>query len=129
MVTVHGAANASLDRIQASPSYTFRANALKHLRAAFSGKAMTEITQVVVESYVARRLDGGAAPATVNRERAVLSHLFTKAVASGWAKANPVAGTERQDEANENPRPATKSPGCSPYCPPVGAVGATGGSW
>lgn len=92
--------DASLGRIQAPPVVHLRDKALKHLKAAFDGKPLTEITPEDVERYVARRLDAGPAPGTVNRERAVLSHVFSKARAWGFVGANPVAGTERQDEAN-----------------------------
>jgi len=88
-------------------SITFREKALKHLGAAFDPMPLPGITPGEVEGDQARRRAEGAAPATVNRERAVLSHLFAKAISWGLAKANPVAGTERQDEANEDPRPLT----------------------
>jgi integrase len=47
------------------------------------------------------------AAGTINRERSVLSHLFNKAITWGLVKANPVAGSERQKEADEKPRPLT----------------------
>ena len=88
-------------------SYTYREKALKHLQAAFGGKPLAEITQADVETYQARRRDEAAAGGTVNRERAVLSHLFSKANAWGLVKGNPVIGSERQKEADERPRPLT----------------------
>jgi integrase len=86
-------------------SYTFREKALEHLKAAFGDKALTGITRADVESYQTRRRDAGAAPGTVNRERSVLSHVFTKAIAWGLAAENPVTGSDRQKEADEKPRP------------------------
>ncbi len=86
-------------------SVTFRETALVHLTARFGTKTLNAITRADVEAYLTSRRDEGAAPATVNRERSVLSHMFSKALTWGLAKGNPVTGTERQKEANEKPRP------------------------
>lgn len=86
-------------------SYTFRASAMKHLVGAFASKPLGEIGRVDVEAYQERRQQDGVKPATINRERAVLSHLFGKAISWGLVQANPVHGTERLPEDNEQPRP------------------------
>jgi integrase len=88
-------------------SYTFREKALEHLKATFGDKTLAEITRTDVDTYQTRRRDEGAAPGTVNRERAVLSHLFSKANAWGVVKGNPVTGSDRQKEPDEKPRPVT----------------------
>jgi integrase len=88
-------------------SVMFREKALKHLKGRFGVKTLDAITKADVEAYQASRRDEGAAPGTVNRERSVLSHLFTKANTWGLVKTNPVTGSERQAEANEKPRPLT----------------------
>ncbi len=88
-------------------SLKFRVSALKHLREAFTGKTLAVITRADVEAYQARRRDAKAAPGTVNRERAVLSHLFSKAQAWGLVQTNPVEGTEREREPDGKPRPLT----------------------
>ncbi len=88
-------------------SITFRETALVHLTARFGTKTLNAITKADVEAYQASRRDEGAAPGTVNRERSVLSHMFSKAMTWGLAKGNPVTGTECQKEANEKPRPLT----------------------
>lgn len=88
-------------------SYTFREKALKHLVAAFGDRPLAEITRADVEAYQARRRDAKAAADTVNRERAVLSHLFNKANSWGLVQANPVEGTERAQEPDGKPRPQT----------------------
>lgn len=88
-------------------SYTFREKALKHLVGAFSSKALEEISTSDVEEYQISRHDEGAAPGTVNRERAVLSHLFKKAVSWKLAKENPVLGTSKLEEPEGKPRPLT----------------------
>jgi integrase len=86
-------------------SLMFREKALKHLETAFKGRVLGAIEEQDVEAYVVRRKDAGAAPGTVNRERAVLSHLFTKAIAWKYVSRNPVKGTEPLKEPNEKPRP------------------------
>ena len=86
-------------------SVTFREKGLKHLTARFGGKMLEAITRADVEAYLMSRRDEGAAGGTVNRERSVLSHLFTKAITWGMVKVNPVTGSERHAEANEKPRP------------------------
>jgi len=88
-------------------SVMFREKALKHLKARFGSKTLDAITKADVEAYLTSRRDAGAAPGTVNRERSVLSHLFSKAMTWGLVKTNPVTGSERQAEANEKPRPLT----------------------
>lgn len=86
-------------------SFTFREKALKHLLAAFGPRPLAEITSSEIEAYQARRRDAGAAPGTVNRERAVVGHLFTKAHGWGIVTSNPVRGTEKQREPDGTPRP------------------------
>ena len=88
-------------------SYTFREKALKHLIAAFGSKALEEISTSGVEQYQISRRDAGAAPGTVNRERAVLSHLFKKAVSWKLVRDNPVIGTGKLEEPEGRPRPLT----------------------
>lgn len=88
-------------------STLFREKALKHLLASFGPRPLTELTRSEIEAYLARRRDSGAAPGTVNRERAVLSHLFNRAILWGIAEKNPVTGTEQYVELSENPRPLT----------------------
>jgi integrase len=86
-------------------SYNFRATALKHLVDTFGAKPLSEITRAQVEAYQSQRRHDGVRPGTINRERSVLSHLFTKAQAWGLMQSNPVMGTDRLPEGNERPRP------------------------
>lgn len=88
-------------------SYTFRVSALKHLMEAFGAQAIPTITRAQVEAYLLARGRTAGRPATVNRERSVLSHCFTKATEWGLLRDNPVRGTERLTEDNEHPRPLT----------------------
>jgi len=84
-------------------SYTFRASALKHLVAVFGSTPLGEITRGDVESYQQHRRQAEVRPATINRERSVLSHLFTKARNWELVQTNPVLGTDRLREGNEPP--------------------------
>jgi integrase len=88
-------------------SVTFRAKALKHLLAAFGGVSLKDITVDHVEAYIQARRDAGAAPGTVNRERTVFGHIFTKGLKWGIVSENPVRLTERQAEPDGIPRPLT----------------------
>jgi integrase len=81
--------------------------AVKHLEEAFGAQPLSTITRAAVETYLRHRLQPGVRPDTVNRERAILSHLFTKACHWGFIEHNPVLGTEHLPEGNERPRPLT----------------------
>ncbi|MBZ0160972.1 MAG: site-specific integrase [bacterium] len=88
-------------------SVTFREKALKHLLAAFSSRPLKDITGEQVDAYIHARRDAGAAPGTINRERTVLGHLFSKALKKGTAADNPVKQTEKLREPDGTPRPLT----------------------
>lgn len=60
----------------------------QHLVPFFGDRPLTQIASFDIERYKARRKIG-AAPGTVNRELAVLSHLLNKALEWGWLKALP----------------------------------------
>ncbi len=62
-----------------------------HLVPFFKDKPLGNITNFDIERYKKRRLDEGAAPGTINRELAALSHLFTKAVEWRWLGNKPGA--------------------------------------
>ena len=89
-------------------SYSFRKTALVHLVGVFDITPLQEITRAKVEAYQRRRQQDGVRPGTVNRERSVLSHLFTRAQAWGLVEHNPVRGTDRFEEGNERPRPISQ---------------------
>lgn len=86
-------------------SLVFRQCALTHLLKAFGPVPIGEITTETVEAYLQARRDAGAAPGTVNRERTVLGHLFSKATRWGSAHHNPVKGTDPLEEPDGKPRP------------------------
>ena len=51
-----------------------------HLVPALGNRALAKITTFLVNRYKKDRLKEGGAPGTINRELAVLSHMFTKGV-------------------------------------------------
>jgi integrase len=55
----------------------------------FKTMRLDAISGFTIEKYKKRRLDAKAAPATVNRELATLSHLFTSAVEWKWLDRVP----------------------------------------
>lgn len=75
----------------------------KHLKPAFPG-ALRAITGCSVETYISRRLDSGAQPATVNREATVIKHMLKRAVAWEYLSANPAAGIKALKEPSGRTR-------------------------
>lgn len=68
---------------------------LKRLRDAFSDYSNPD--QLHTED-VARYLDAHSSPTMANREIALLSHIYTKAIRWGKCRVNPCAGVERNKE-------------------------------
>lgn len=60
-----------------------------HLKPFFGQKALSKITTFDLERYKKHRSDEGASFATVNRELAVLSHLFSMGVEWKWLTHRP----------------------------------------
>jgi integrase len=79
---------------------------VKHLSTFFGGKRLAEITPEAIEAYVAIRLQQHSKlgrptrPATVNRELAALSKMFSLAIRHKKADKNPMAAVERLREHN-----------------------------
>ncbi|MBM3225368.1 MAG: hypothetical protein FJZ47_16410 [Candidatus Tectomicrobia bacterium] len=90
-------------------SYTFRQTALKHLMTTFGTKPLGDITRTNMEASQNQRRQDGVRPSTINRERSVLSHLFTKAQTWGLVQSTPGIGTDRLQESNERPRPLSQA--------------------
>lgn len=70
-----------------------------HLKPFFRQKALSKITSFDLERYKKNRIDAGASFATVNRELAVLSHLFSMGVEWKWLTHRP-AKINRYKEDN-----------------------------
>lgn len=60
-----------------------------HLLPFFKDKGLSKVTTFDVERYKKHRKEEGASPATINRELAVLSHLFSMGVDWGWLSHRP----------------------------------------
>lgn len=61
----------------------------QHLTPFFTDRPLSQISSFDIERFKRTRQTAGAAPATINRELAVLSHLLNKALEWGWLKAMP----------------------------------------
>ncbi|MHB8110007.1 MAG: tyrosine-type recombinase/integrase [Syntrophorhabdaceae bacterium] len=72
---------------------------LKHLLPFFSDRLISKIRPSLVSSYKSARLLSGAAPATVNRELALLKHAFNLAVKEWeWIEDNPILRVSMEKE-------------------------------
>lgn len=80
------------------------ARARAHLDKFFSGMTLAEITEDKVMQYVTSRRNAKkkSAPATRNRERAMLSKAFNLARLWKWTRENPCALVPQEKEHNEN---------------------------
>jgi len=88
-------------------SVRFRQSVLAAALPTLGQLPVTAITPQRIEQYLAARQQAGASGGTLNRDRAVLSHLFGQLVAKGTIPRNPVATVPRRQEAPEEPRPLT----------------------
>jgi integrase len=71
-------------------SWTRDETSINHLKEFFNGKNLSDITPELIEKYRLSRRADGVSPATINRETACLSFLYSKALAWGKAEVNPV---------------------------------------
>ena len=86
------AAGEYLDRLRAENGKNINAKNRQinqHLIPFFRNQTFTAITTEDIERYKRKRVEFGAAPATVNRELAVLSHILNKAVEWKWIPVKP----------------------------------------
>jgi len=75
----------------------------KHLEPAFPG-SLRGITAAAAEGYIAKRLEAGATPSTVNREMAVLKHVLKRAVLWEYLTLNPLSNLKAQKEPDGRTR-------------------------
>jgi integrase len=75
----------------------------KHLKPAFPG-SLRGITAASAESYIAKRLEAGATPSTVNREVMVLKHMLKRAVLWEYLTLTPLANLKAQREPDGRSR-------------------------
>ncbi len=64
-------------------------------------KRMADIAATEVDKLRVKRINAGVAPATVNRDVAALSGIFTHWVKNGGGAAHPLAGLEALDVADD----------------------------
>jgi len=62
---------------------------VNYLAKYFNGMKIKDVTSFVIEKYKFHRKEKGLAPATINREVAIISKMFSIAVDSGWTNENP----------------------------------------
>lgn len=74
---------------------------INQLMPHFKGKLMGSIHPWELEQYKKARRDGGASPATVNRDVACFRNMMNKAVEWGYLQFNPVAKVKELHEDNE----------------------------
>src|SRR5271156_2529414 len=60
-----------------------------YLKPFFGSMRLDAITSFAVDRYKKKRIDAGAANATINREVATLSHLFSMAIEWKWLDRHP----------------------------------------
>ena len=72
-----------------------------YFKPAFADRRLKDITRQHIETYMRERLQAGAAPATVNRDIAVLKHALGKAVEWGLLGTNPAKGIKLFKEKDD----------------------------
>jgi len=89
-------------------STSYRQVAMHRLNESFAARQLDSITTTDVEKHRVRRQAAGVKPSTINRERAVLSHMFAMAIKWRLVEYNPVTHTDALKEDNVNPRPLSE---------------------
>jgi site-specific recombinase XerD len=91
-------------KVSVSMQKSYRTS-LNHLEQYFGKSNLLSITPRNISKYKMLRNDDGAAPASINRELAMLSKAFNVAVKEWeWLKDNPVSKVPREKEDNERDR-------------------------
>jgi integrase len=91
-------------KVSVSMQKSYRTS-LNRLEPYFGKSNLLSITPRNISKYKMLRIDDGAAPATINRELAMLSKAFSLAVKEWeWLKDNPVSKVPREKEDNERDR-------------------------
>jgi len=109
---------------KAPGSYRRDKTNIKNLSSEFKGKFLSEISIAEIEKYKARRIKK-VSPASVNRELACLSHMFTLAIRWGIVSRNPMRGIKKLKEPPGRLRFLTVDEigrlirACSPHLKPI----------
>ncbi len=78
---------------------------IKNLIPFFGSVTLAEITPARIVGYKAKRYDDGVAPATINRELAVMKAAFNLAIREWeWCRDNPVCKVSMEKENNKRDR-------------------------
>jgi len=89
-------------RVNKKPSSAKRNEvSIGQLMPYFKGKLIGSIHPFQVEQYKKTRRDGGASPATVNRDVACLRNMMNKAVEWSYLQVNPIVKVKLLHEDNE----------------------------
>jgi integrase len=90
-------------------SYKRDKSSLRHLLPFFGHYTLSEIRPAIVAVYKTKRRKEGASPATINREIALLKHIFTVAHTE-WelCKEHPLKGLKMEKEPSPRDRWLTK---------------------
>lgn len=102
LLAFHEAANRYVEKLKDEDGKNIAAKARQlrqHLVPFFGSKPLNQIASFDIERYKRGRILAEAAPATVNRELAVLSQLLNKAIEWGWVKST-AAKIKRFKEEN-----------------------------
>ena len=78
------------------PKKTYRLT--DHVTPYFGNMLLPTITTSDIEQYKQKRLKQGSSPATINRELAVISHLFTKAIEWNWIEHKPCKTSKLKED-------------------------------
>ncbi len=87
-----GAAEKYLNKLKEEGGKDLKAKNMRlrfHLKPFFKDKPLSSITTFDIERYKKLRKESKASPGTINRELAVLSHLFSKALEWKWINHKP----------------------------------------
>jgi integrase len=76
----------------------FKSSRLGILKRHFGNMSIESISALTVDRFISARKRAGVANSTINRDLAVLSHMFLWAVKHGWLEDNPMSGMEKLSE-------------------------------
>ena len=81
-----------------------RSRLVHHLLPRFGKLSMSDITPQMIQRFLSETVKRGLAPATANRLRSLLHHIFSLAVQWDAAPRNPVHGVPKFQENNQRQR-------------------------
>lgn len=101
----------ALPPIKRQATYEYKEGVIKtHFLTCFGTKLVTMISPTMIETYRENRREKGTwfgttpKPATLNREMALLKHMFSYAIREGWLQKNPVSYVKLEKENNVRDR-------------------------